>query len=253
MKALFILITISDSLIDHRPLFLNAMAVLYLIRHGQANVGSTNYDILSDLGRKQAEDLGRAFRDRVEQIDQIHHGTLTRHKQTMEHFTSKFRNSASLFSHEGWNEYDHWNIMMNFKSYYRNKYIMIADMLRKFNPRRDFEHMFFKSMVKWQSGDHDDLYMESWPDFKKRTYKVFEGTIRSLGDNEIGFVFTSGGVISSIVQQILSLPDDYFMQFNTKLVNCSVTKFVRSEKGVFLSSVNDHSVFEKDRRMITYI
>ena len=38
------------------------MAVVYLVRHGQASFGAADYDVLSDAGRRQAAVLGRGAR-----------------------------------------------------------------------------------------------------------------------------------------------------------------------------------------------
>jgi broad specificity phosphatase PhoE len=130
---------------------------------------------------------------------------------------------------------------------------MLADMVRKFNPRRDFEAMFDKAMERWLSGQFDREYEENWPDFKKRTERAFHKLLEDTGETENAMVITSGGVISSIILNTLDLPDSYFMRFNKKLVNCGVTKLVKHRNGVFLSSVNDHSVFEKKADLITYI
>jgi broad specificity phosphatase PhoE len=58
------------------------MGQLYLIRHGQASFGAEDYDNLSELGRKQAQQLGAYFKQKNLQFDAVITGTLRRHTQT---------------------------------------------------------------------------------------------------------------------------------------------------------------------------
>lgn len=229
------------------------MSVIYLIRHGQASIGSSNYDQLSEKGRLQAEILGKSFRSRIDDINILQRGELQRHKQTQAHFESKFRNSANASVHSCWNEYDHVEIIQKFNPAYRRRWYMIADMARKFNPKRDFILMFDKAINRWMSGEYDEEYTESWQDFQNRCNKGLHDLIDELDEDGVAMVFTSGGVISAITQRLLNLPDDYFMRFNKKTVNCSVTKVIYSKHDTFISTLNDYAHFEKERDMITYI
>jgi broad specificity phosphatase PhoE len=58
------------------------MGQLFLVRHGQASLGSHDYDQLSDLGHRQAERLGHYWRERDQQFDAVVIGGLRRHAQT---------------------------------------------------------------------------------------------------------------------------------------------------------------------------
>ncbi len=229
------------------------MSVIYLVRHGQASIASSNYDNLSERGKEQSEILGRAFRNRVTDINVVHLGELQRHAQTFEHFKKKFRITANEHKSSLWNEYDHVEIIHRFKPSYKRRWWMIADITRKMNPKRDFLLMFDKAMDRWMSGEFDDEYTESWSKFQNRCNKGLNNVIESLGDDGIATVFTSGGVISAITQRLLNLPDEYFMRFNKKFVNCSVTKVVSTNNETFISTLNDYSHFEKRKDYITYI
>ena len=229
------------------------MSVIYLVRHGQASIGSSNYDNLSDKGKEQAEILGRSFRDRVQGINEIQSGTLQRHTQTLAYFKSKFRTTASISTNECWNEYDHIEIIERFKPAYKRRWYMIADMTRKLNPKRDFMLMFEQAMQRWMSGEYDNDYTETWSQFQNKCNDGLNQLIEKVGEEETAVVFTSGGIISAITQRQLQLSDDYFMQFNKRFVNCGVTKIISTKNGTFLSTINDYSHFEKTRDFVTYI
>lgn len=229
------------------------MSVIYLVRHGQASIGSSNYDNLSDKGKEQAQILGRSFRNRVQEINEIQSGTLNRHVQTLDYFKKKFRTLANHTQHTYWNEYDHVEIIERFKPSYKRRWYMIADMTRKLNPKRDFMLMFEQAMQRWMSGEYDDDYTETWSEFQNKCNHGLYQLIEKVGEEGTAMVFTSGGIISAITQRQLNLPDEYFMQFNKRFVNCGVTKIVSTKNGTFLSTINDYGHFESQRSLITYI
>ena len=86
------------------------MGTLYLVRHGQASFGEDDYDRLSPLGHRQAQQLGRYLGERFAregvQIETVLMGSLRRHRETWEGLAS-----GASWSHqpEVWpelNEYD---------------------------------------------------------------------------------------------------------------------------------------------------
>ncbi len=229
------------------------MGVVYLIRHGQASLRSSNYDQLSEKGELQARITGKSFRNRIEDIDRIELGSLQRHAQTLEHFTSKFRTTANKIVVPDWNEYNHKDIIQQYNPRYSSRMYLTFDIIKKMNPKRDFLLMMNKSMDRWMSGKYDDEYVESWKVFKNRCVNALHNLLESLMDEEVALVFTSGGVKSAIVQHLMNLPDNYFMELNTKFVNCGVTKIVQTKNGTFVSTFNDYAHLEKNRANITYI
>ena len=59
-----------------------AMALLFLVRHGQASFGTAHYDRLSDLGRQQSRWLGEYFAERGLRFKRVVAGTLQRQQDT---------------------------------------------------------------------------------------------------------------------------------------------------------------------------
>ena len=58
------------------------MGVLLMVRHGQATLGTGNYDTLSELGRLQAAVVGARLRDSDLDIGRVVCGSLTRQRDT---------------------------------------------------------------------------------------------------------------------------------------------------------------------------
>lgn len=66
-------------------------------------------------------------------------------------------------------------------------------------------------------------------------------------------VFTSGGPIAALAQDLLGIPDEQGHRLSWGLVNCGVTKLVRGAEGVRLSTLNGHAHFEGEHAgLVTY-
>ena len=60
------------------------MGVLLLVRHGQASLGTADYDRLSDVGRRQAQVTGARLARTDLAVDRVVSGALTRQRDTAE-------------------------------------------------------------------------------------------------------------------------------------------------------------------------
>ena len=147
---------------------------------------------------KQSEILGKSLKTRMPEIAQIQQGLLHRHQQTREYALAEMNVSPSIKVDEAWNEYDHVEIIQRYNPKYKSRTYMIADMTKKFNPQRDFKNMFDDAMAKWTDGKHDELYSETWAEFRETRVDAMKKLIKSLDKSEKAIVFTSGGVIAAL-------------------------------------------------------
>ncbi|MBB1382626.1 histidine phosphatase family protein, partial [Shewanella sp. SR41-2] len=67
-------------------------------------------------------------------------------------------------------------------------------------------------------------------------------------DNDTVLVFTSGGVISAAMMQILTVPEGQFFNINKQLVNCGVTQLQLKRQRLSLITLNEHSFFDGEQR-----
>ena len=81
------------------------MAILYLVRHGQASFAAENYDRLSELGRRQSVWLGEYFAERGIVFARAVCGTLERQRQTARDILDTMGSALTATEHPGWNEY----------------------------------------------------------------------------------------------------------------------------------------------------
>ena len=229
------------------------MGAIYLIRHGQASFGKTDYDELSEMGVEQSRALGEALRARVPTVDAAFCGTQRRHRQTAEACLGAYGYSEAAAETADLNEYDADEIVARYEPRYADRQVMFAELSKTGNLRRAFQDMFAQAVARWVGGRHDADYTEPWPIFRERCVRALENMVQSLGPSKTAFVFTSGGPISAVSQMLLRVPDAHAFQINWTLVNCGVTKVIYGERGKYLLTLNEHAHFEGERNaFITY-
>jgi len=228
------------------------MGAIYLIRHGQASFGAADYDELSPLGSEQAALLGDALLARGVRPDLVVCGTLLRHRQTAQACLPALGVSLEWTEDAAWDEYDHERMIEAYRPHFRDKAQLVAELAATPDPRRAFQDMFAQAMRRWVSGAYDADYVETWTAFCGRVEAGASRLRDKLKRGETALVFTSGGPISAIVRSLLGLSDERAAQLNWMLANAAVTKLIYSERGMYLSSLNEHAHFESDPRLITY-
>lgn len=229
------------------------MGAILLVRHGQASFGKANYDALSETGHEQARILGRALKPRIPQVDAVYSGTMRRHLETAENCLAEMGLDHEPEQMPGWNEYDHEEVIHRYKPMYKNRLLLQADMAKTLNPKRAFQKMFGEAIERWMSGEHDDEYAESWDDFEQRCVNALNLLVAGLGKGKTALVFTSGGPITAVTQHLMNIPRQNIFRINWTLANCGVTKVIYSDRGTWLSSLNEHAAFEGEhQQLITY-
>lgn len=228
------------------------MAVIRLIRHGQASFGLKNYDNLSDLGRRQSQLLGESLAARAAGVDLAICGAMERHAQTAQATLSAMHVAPDQRVDPRWNEFDHEQVIVRFKPAYRSKTLMVADLTRKGDPRHQFQLLFDDALARWTTGEHDEQYAEPWRAFSSR---VLEGLAALAEQDESAkniLVFTSGGPISAVAASLLGLDADGWLRLNRTCANCSETKIVAGRSGVSLVTWNAHPWFDGERELLSY-
>jgi broad specificity phosphatase PhoE len=235
------------------------MAAIYLIRHGQASFGSTDYDQLSEKGQKQAILLGQYWRSRATP-SKFYCGDLLRHGQTLNSFNEGYQGPATpMVIHSGFNEFDHVDILNNYHAQWQELAKTSHDADQGKTQNKLFQKEFSQALNRWLSGDKNYQYKESWLEFQTRCIRALQNIIEqelaykrafNNGGGETKeskdiLVFTSGGTISVIVQHILKLSDQQTMQINQQARNTSVTKLLFSENMLSVDYLNNYSHLEQ--------
>ncbi len=233
------------------------MRLIYLVRHGQASFGKRDYDALSALGHEQSRLLGRAFAAQETQPDVVVRGELRRHRETAEGILAGLaeagtRRDVPVVVDPGWDEFDFQHVVEVHKPHYRSRAVMIADLARSRAPRQKFQEVFEDATARWTGGTADDDYHESFPAFTGRIEAALLAAAAQLPEKGTAVVVTSGGPIGLAGSQLLAGDASLWARLNKVAVNAGVTKVINGRSGLTLSSYNDHSHFERDRRLLTY-
>ncbi len=229
------------------------MAALYLIRHGQASFGKADYDQLSAKGCQQAEILGQ-FWQNFPAADKYYAGDLLRHGQTAEHFFSGLQYADNqqphlpVITHSGLNELDHIDVLSRYNSEWQDCQKMSEKIAKMPEANKVFQQEFTQAMLRWISGEFDSEYIESWQQFKLRCVKTLKEIIsQQMQVNSTAtaakniIIFTSGGPISAIIQDILALGDQQALAICQQLVNTGVTKLLFSKQHLNIDYINNYS------------
>jgi len=213
------------------------MAEIYLVRHGQASFGAEDYDQLSDLGETQCKMLGE-FMSAFTQGALLVSGSHRRHYQSMEAFISGHGGNVEALPMQlaELDEFDHEDVLHVAFPQFKDRAELVSELAKSDSPRKRFHHLFQESVMRWISGEFDDAYRESWPDFIRRIEQGL-ASLRSLtrdGRNHGRplIVFTSGGPISTLVRLAMGLDDRATFSLNENLANSGVTRLLTSKKKI---------------------
>lgn len=224
------------------------MAALYLIRHGQASFGQADYDLLSEKGEKQAFVLGQSWQN-YPTPSYCYQGEFLRHEQTRHQFFNGLAISQpSTIFHSGFNEFDHQDILIQYQPKWHRFSVMEAHFSQYPDPHDALAREFEKAVARWMSGEHDNEYRESWPNFQMRCIQAINDVIdqhlsaraTNTEHKEI-LVFTSGGPIAVILSHILGLECHQGMALSQQLRNTSVTKLLFNDNRVSVDFYNNYS------------
>jgi broad specificity phosphatase PhoE len=223
------------------------MPVVYLIRHAQASFGGDSYDVLSELGHRQADALATALEQRGARADRVVSGGLRRQLDTARACV----NGADVEVDERWDEYDSAGVLAA-----HGHGVPDGEQTELGVPRnvssREFQSLLDRALVEWIDAGDASPAAETWPAFQRRTTSALTDLTDGLGSGEGALVFTSAGVIAALAASLIGAPASSFVALNRIGVNCGVTKLVSGRGGTHLVTFNDHSHIEHDRDLTTF-
>lgn len=204
------------------------MAVLYLIRHGQAAFGNPEYDQLSSIGKRQARILGRHLSRYLPRLDALCSGGMKRQDETADLAREAMGPSPPpLHTREAFREYDHEAL---FRAYLPT---FMADrggteppgietLLR--DPKQ-LERALRHVLRSWIDGTgHEGPPVMGWQDFCTGAMAGVEGLLKTHGPKGRVAVFTSGGVITAVLRSLLGMSGRRALGINLSIYNGSITQ-----------------------------
>ena len=222
------------------------MTIIHLVRHGQASFGKEDYDNLSEIGLKQAFLLGQYFKTLNLKFDKIFVGTLKRQIQTYKQIIKSYNISIEHESTSLLNEYDVKSVLMGFV----NGRSLTKDEL---HDKKIHFKLLRNAVAAWSENNISHNVNETWNEFDERAQKFLK-IINNTKPKSI-LVVSSGGTISMILKQILSLPSSQFVNFHFQIFNSSYSQIKINDFGMSLSLFNSiaHLDHQKNSDLITYV
>ncbi|MDE2080475.1 MAG: histidine phosphatase family protein [Burkholderiales bacterium] len=192
------------------------MGTLYLVRHGQASFGATDYDQLSELGNRQCLVLGQWFRSRGLVFEAVLRGTLRRHAQSLAAIAQGHGDLPAALEWPGLNEYDSEALIRT---------VHDGPLARPDTPEvyRAHFRLLREALAQWTAGRTRPQGMPSWREFVAGV----TGALDHVRQHHAGdvLVVSSGGPIATAVAQVLGAPDETAIELNMRIRNSAVTEF----------------------------
>jgi broad specificity phosphatase PhoE len=229
------------------------MTTIHLIRHGQASIGTSNYDVLSALGRKQSQVLAAHLEQTGLRFDHVFSGTLQRQIDTAE--IAVARPTAPPVQRAAFNEYQHSRIFDHYAPCLAQQNDAAGEWAaRGHNTKMTYE-LFSGLMTAWMEDNTKRDDFESWDQFNQRIESGIQAIIRQTDRQAEVAIFTSGGVICTILQKILHFRIDKLLELNWGVYNTGITTIKVQNTSLKLSAFNNiaHLELKKDRALITNI
>lgn len=223
------------------------MPTILLIRHGQASYGGSDYDVLSELGERQAAVVGEALAARGVRPSLVVAGGLRRQLGTAE--LAAGPGWPAPRRDDRWDEYDADDVLAAHSTSAARLHGDGAPTLTT----REFQDVLDGALAAWIAAAESSRARRPWPAFAGAGSAALAELATELGRGETAVVFTSAGTISAACTALLRLPPHAFVELNRVQVNTAITKVVYGQSGASLLTFNDHSHLERgDRSLITF-
>lgn len=210
---------------------------LVMVRHGQASLGSDDYDQLSPLGQHQVALL----RDRLE--DELgsgwigFHGTHKRHRQSM----SGLRTKQEVSEQEALNEYRVSSLVDSALAGHRELGIrpLTPEMLAAPAAHlQEFMNWFPDVLAAWQEARLNDPVNGPWQKFHDRVRTGVELISRQVRAGHNLLVVSSAGTISTMLAELMGKDLAWQRAINVSMYNTAVCSLSPADEGWSLDAMN---------------
>ncbi len=223
------------------------MAILYLVRHGQASFAAENYDRLSELGRRQSVWLGEYFAERGIVFARAVCGTLQRQRETARAILETMGSAPAATEHPGWNEYSGEAL---YRAYLGGEW----GQARAQGDVRAVYRTIKAALADWSQGKLQGPLPETWAEFGVRIGAAMRSACAGLSEDANVLAASSGGAIGRAVADLLQAPAQTAIELNLQFRNSGFCEIFFSPRSLRLISFNCVPHLERiDRReAITY-
>lgn len=229
------------------------MTRILLLRHGQASFGADDYDRLSEIGARQSRLAGRHLAAEGRSIQAVLNGSLLRQRDTARLAATEFGLRPHPLPDGGFDEYDAEAL---FESYLptavqREPTLDVPHAVIR-GERRLFQLALSTVTGLWVTGAPGHRG-ETWDAFTSRIRAALEKSIDGCGHDDTILIATSGGVIGTIVADVMGLSGAAAMKLSWRIYNASITELGYGRSGFSLIGFNavSHLRLSRDPALLT--
>lgn len=201
------------------------MSTLTLLRHGQASFGADRYDALSDRGREQSDRVGAHLQERGRRFDRVWIGPRDRHRLTARHSLAPLGLDWEGGAEEALNEFaEGQQILASAQARRGVKLRGEGAVLGK-----DAARYYAQEIDAWARAQVDIPDVLPVREFRATVARwLHRATTESDAPGQSIIAVTSGGVIASVMAEVMGLPDDAIGPLMHAVYNGSLSEFVFS-------------------------
>ncbi|MGM0586701.1 MAG: histidine phosphatase family protein [Pseudomonadota bacterium] len=216
------------------------MSIIWMIRHGQASFGTSNYDMLSELGARQARILGEWLAAHDVRPARILHGTLTRQEETAQALAEGLGGTPPDFEvHPGLNEHDADSIM--------HAWFRAGNPHPEPGDRKAHFRALTAAVLDWQAARIEAN--ETFAAFEARVADAMD--LAARGERPV-FVVSSGGPIGQAVRAAVKAPAETQIRLQMQVKNASFTRFAGRPERLNLMSFNETPHLDPTPELVTW-
>ncbi|MCB2186874.1 MAG: histidine phosphatase family protein [Deltaproteobacteria bacterium] len=231
------------------------MSRLYVIRHGQASFGRSNYDELSPLGFRQAALVGQHLAAAGIRLDAAFCGDQARQRDTAATALAHLAEPPALEILPALNEFDSEAIMRALYPAVQKEDPRAARAWESMTAdRRAFQLVYEATMLRWITGRYDLDGAETWGEFVSRLEGAVTQVRAAHGRGKNVALFTSGGPISAVMRLALGLGDEAALRLTWVIRNASLSQFFYDDQRLSLALFNCTAHLERpgEPELLTY-
>lgn len=227
------------------------MSRLLLVRHGQASAGSRDYDRLSELGWRQARELGCYWARLGLVPDRVWVGPCRRQRETAEGVAEAFAGGPRPWPEPealpGLDEHDGYLVFIrSLPALAEGDRDARAALELVDRPLGDDKRMYYRVYRRatraWARGELElpagEPALEDWPEFRHRAEEALERLRAGASSGRTVVAFTSAGPVAVAVGSALGLDDEAVVRLSWSVCNASVTEFLFSGERFSLHAFN---------------
>lgn len=229
------------------------MSSLFVVRHGQASFLASDYDHLSELGRRQAGLLGEHWAAGRVRFDRLISGPRRRQRDTAVEVAQTLAKAGLPAPEvETADEFDEYHAeqvleaalprLVETSAQVRKLQDAFTAATTRDEQLKTFQRMYEVVILGWARGEYDlaEHGVEPWDEFCRRVRRGIERiAAEDRGRGRVA-VFTSGGPVGVAMQHALDLTHEHALRLAWMVRNASYSEFLFSGPRFTLSAFNNH-------------